>query len=99
MKRLGCVNHGFPSLEDVRGAACDWLCKNVVVRFLMKFWIEGEGRALAFDEAAAGTHEVRCGFSLVVVCRSFPFLFILLMILFILFADTALGRSDLCWRN
>ena len=36
----------------------------------MKFWIEGEGRALAFDEAAAGTHEVRWVFSLVVF--SFP---------------------------
>ena len=79
LKRLGWVNHNFPSLEDVWGAANDRLCKNVVARFLTKFWIEGEGRALAFDEASAGTHEVRCGFSLVVVCRSFPFLFILLM--------------------
>ena len=42
----------------------------------MKFWIGGKGRALAFDEAAAGTHEVRYGFSLVVVFRSFPFLFL-----------------------
>ena len=69
LKRLGRVNHNFPSLEDVRGAANDWLCKNVVARFLTKFWIEGEGRALAFDEVVAGTHEVRWGFSLI-----FPFL-------------------------
>ena len=41
----------------------------------MKFGIDGEGWAPAFDEAAAGTHEVRCGFSLVVVFCSFPFLF------------------------
>ena len=75
MKRLGCVNHGFPSLEDVRGVASDRLCKNVVARFLMKFWIEGEGRALASDETVAGTHEVHCGFCLVVVFCSFPFLF------------------------
>ena len=74
MKRLGRVNHGFPSLEDVRGAASDRLCKNVVAHFLMKFWIEGEGRALAFDEAAAGTHEVRWGFSLVVFSSFFAFL-------------------------
>ena len=59
LKRLGRVNHNFPSLEDVRGAANDRLCKNVVARFLTKFWIEGEGRALAFDEAAVGTHMVR----------------------------------------
>ena len=75
MKRLGRVNHGFPSLEDVRGVVSDRLCKNVVARFLMKFWIEGEGRSLAFDEVVAGTHEVPCGFSLVVFFRSFPFLF------------------------
>jgi hypothetical protein len=39
----------------------------------MKFWIEGEGQALAFDEAAVGTHEVHCGFVVVVV---FSFFFI-----------------------
>ena len=71
MKRLGRVNHGFPSLEDVRGAASDWLCKNVVERFLTKFWIEGEGQALAFDNAVASTHKVCWGFSLVVF-SSFP---------------------------
>ena len=75
MKRLGWVNHSFPILEDVRGAANDRLCKNVVACFLMKFWIKGEGRALAFDEAAAGTHEVRCGFSLVGFSSFFPFSF------------------------
>ena len=75
MKRLGLVSHGFPSLEDVRGAASDRLCKNVVAHFLMKFWIEGEGRALAFDEMVAGTHEVCCGFSLMLFFCSFPFLF------------------------
>ena len=58
LRRHGQVNHSFPILEDVRGAANDRLCKNVVARFLMKFWTEGEGRALAFDEAATGTHEV-----------------------------------------
>ena len=64
MKKLGWVNHNFPSLEDMRGAANDRLCKNVVMHFLIKFWIEGKGRALAFDEAAASTHEVHWGFSL-----------------------------------
>ena len=45
------------------------------MRFLMKFWIEGEGRALAFDEVVAGTHEVCCGFSLVDFSSFFPFSF------------------------
>ena len=75
MKRLGWVNHSFPSLEDVLGAANDQLCKNVVACFLMKFWIEGEGWALAFDEAAAGTHVVHCGFSLVDFSSFFLFVF------------------------
>ena len=75
MKRLGRVNHSFPSLEDVRGAANDRLCKNVVTRFLTKFWIEGEGQALAFDKATAGTHEVRCVFSLVGFSSFLPFSF------------------------
>ena len=75
LKRLGRVNHRFLSLEDVQGAANDRLCKNVVARFLMKFWIKGEGRALAFDEAVAGTHEVHCGFSLVGFSSFFPFSF------------------------
>jgi hypothetical protein len=35
--------HHFPSLKDVRGAANDRFCKNVVVHFLTKFWIEGRG--------------------------------------------------------
>ena len=59
LKRLGRVNHNFLSLEDVWGGANDRLCKNVGARFLMKFWIEGEGQVLAFDEVAAGTHEER----------------------------------------
>ena len=42
---------------------------------MTKFWIEGEGRALAFDEVDAGTHEVRCGFSLVGFSSVFPFSF------------------------
>lgn len=54
----GAINHNFPSVNDVRGASKDRLCKNVIVRFLMKFWIEGEGRALAFGEAVTGTHGV-----------------------------------------
>ena len=44
-------------MDDVRGTK-DCLCKNVVVGFLMKFWMEGEGQALAFGEATTGTHEV-----------------------------------------
>ena len=75
MRRHGQVNHSFPILEDVRGAANDRLCKNVVARFLTKFWIEGEGEALAFDKATAGTHEVRCVFSLVGFSSFFPFSF------------------------
>ena len=60
----------------------------------MKFSIEGEGQALVFDKAVAGTHEVHWGFSL--VFSSFSPFFMFLMILFILLADVALGRSDLC---
>ena len=71
LKRLGRVNHNFPSLVDVQVVANDRLCKNVVVRFLTKFWIEGEGQALAFDNAVASTHKVCWGFSLVVF-SSFP---------------------------
>ena len=43
LKRLGRVNHNFPSLENVRGAANDRLSKNVVTYILTKFWIEGKG--------------------------------------------------------
>ena len=75
MKRLGWVNHSIPNLEDVQGTANDQLCKNIIACFLTKFWIEGEGRALAFDEMVAGTHEVCCGFSLMLFFCSFPFLF------------------------
>jgi hypothetical protein len=55
---LGRVNHNFPSLDDVQGASGDQLCKNVVARFLTKFWMDDRGRALAFDEAASGANEV-----------------------------------------
>jgi hypothetical protein len=37
LKRLWWVNHNFPSIDDVRAAAEDRHCKNVVARFLMKF--------------------------------------------------------------
>ena len=37
LKKLGHVNHNFPSVDDVRGISKDRHCKNVVVRFLMKF--------------------------------------------------------------
>ena len=74
LKRLRRVNHNFPSLEDVQGAANDWLYKIVVAHFLTKFWIEGVGWALVFDEAAVGTHEVCWGFSLVVFLPFPPFL-------------------------
>lgn len=58
LKKLGHVNHNFLSVEDVRGAAEDRACKNVCVRFLKKFWMEGGGQALAFGKAAAGAQEV-----------------------------------------
>lgn len=58
LKRLGRVNHNFPSIDDVRGASKDRLGKNVDTRFLMKLWMEGEGRSLAFGEAVTGTQEV-----------------------------------------
>jgi hypothetical protein len=41
LKRLGCVSHNFPSVDDVRWAAEDCYCKNVVARFFTKFWMEG----------------------------------------------------------
>jgi hypothetical protein len=50
----------FPSVDDIREAARDPQCKNVVVRFLRKFWSTG-GRALAFDVAAAGTVTTKNG--------------------------------------
>lgn len=37
LKKLGRVNHNFPSVEDVRGAAEHRACKNVCARFLKKF--------------------------------------------------------------
>lgn len=58
LKKLGRVNNSFPSVDDVRGASSDRLCKNIVTRYLMKFWMEGRGRALAFSEAVSSTHEV-----------------------------------------
>ena len=62
LKKLGHVSHNFPSVDDVHGASGDRICKNVVAWFLTKFWMEGRGRALAFSEAASGTHEVYSGF-------------------------------------
>jgi hypothetical protein len=52
LKRLGHINHTFPSVEDVQGVVEDRSCKNLCARFLKKFWMEGGGRALAFGEAA-----------------------------------------------
>ena len=43
LKRLGHVNHNFPSVEEVQGATNDQACKNVCARFLKKFWMEGGG--------------------------------------------------------
>lgn len=37
IKRLGHVNHNFPSVDDVRGATKDQASKNACVRFLKKF--------------------------------------------------------------
>jgi hypothetical protein len=68
LKKLGHVSHNFPSIDDVRSASRDCLCKNVVARFLMKFWMEGGGRALAFSEEASGTHEVYWGFCVIAFC-------------------------------
>ena len=58
LKRLGRINHNFPSIDNVRVASKDRLCKNVDARFLTKFWMEGEDRSLAFGEAMTGTQEV-----------------------------------------
>ena len=58
LKKISQVSHNFPSVDDVREAVRDPQCKNVVVRFLKRFWTQARGRALAFDVAAAGTHEV-----------------------------------------
>jgi len=54
LKRLGRVNHNYPSQEDVLGAANDRLCRNVVARFLMKFLIEAGGDSLAGAMAERG---------------------------------------------
>lgn len=43
LRRLGHVNHTFPSVEDVQGAVEDRSCKNVCAWFLKKFWMEGGG--------------------------------------------------------
>ena len=58
LKKIGRVSYKFPSVDDVRESVRDPQCKNVVVRFLKRFWTQAEGHALAFDVAAAGTHEV-----------------------------------------
>jgi len=42
----------------------------------MKFSIEGEGQALIFHKAVAGTHEVCWGFSLVVFSSLSPFFYV-----------------------
>jgi hypothetical protein len=37
LKRLGCISHNFPSVDEVRGATKDCYCKNMVAWFLTKF--------------------------------------------------------------
>jgi uncharacterized membrane protein YhfC len=63
--KIGWVPHKFPSMDDVCEAVRDPQCKNMVVQFLRKFWLT-RSRALAFDVAAAGTHEVLLGFCFVI---------------------------------
>lgn len=57
MKAVTRPPHKFPKVDDVRGAINDDLCKNVVSRFLKRFWEKG-GRTLALEISIAGTREV-----------------------------------------
>jgi uncharacterized membrane protein len=60
--------HKFSSVDDVRGAVKDPLCKNMVSCFLERFWAKG-GWAIASDMDVAGTQEVTFGaFAFVLVC-------------------------------
>jgi hypothetical protein len=91
LKKIGWVPHKFPSVDGVRKAVRDPQCKNDVVRFLKKFW-STRGRALAFDVAAVGTHEVLLGFCIVI----FPifFCFVPYYFFIILTVVTAKPRSS-----
>lgn len=58
LKKIKRVNHVFPDVDDVRRSKDDNVCINVVNRFLKRFWMDGGGRALAFEEAAEATRLV-----------------------------------------
>lgn len=76
LKVLGKPPHNFLSVDDVRGAVKDPLCKNVVSFFLKRFQAKG-GQAIASDMGAAGTQEVTFGaFAFVLVCSLFCLLII-----------------------
>jgi hypothetical protein len=60
LKVLGKPPHKFPSVDNVREAVRDSLCKNVVSWLLKKFWAKG-GRAIASYVGMASTQEVTFG--------------------------------------
>lgn len=85
LKKLGCVSHNFPSIDDVHGASRDRLCKNVVVWFLTKFWMEGGVEPLLLARRRwAHMRYIRASNSLL-----FPFwlVFISLLMVFIYFVS------------
>lgn len=88
VKKIGRVPRKFPSLENVHEAARDPLCKNVVVWFLKRFWMQSRNRALAFDVTAAGTHEVFFG---IFVMFGFLFILLFLTVFTVLLGVTTLG--------
>lgn len=57
LKTIGKPSHKFPSVDSVHRAINDDLCKNVVSRFLKRFWEKG-GRDLTLDVGVAGSQEV-----------------------------------------
>lgn len=65
LKRLGKVNHFPPTVDDVQRSAQDRACLNMARSFLKRFWVDGRGRVLAFEEAAKATWEVKCFFLVV----------------------------------
>lgn len=60
LKKIKRVNHVFPDIDDVRKSKDDNIFKNVANCFLKRFWMDGGGRVLAFEEAAEATRQVSC---------------------------------------
>lgn len=58
LKKVRWPNHVFPMVGEVRSSKMDSACKNVAIHFLTRFWMDGGGHVLAFEEAAEATRKV-----------------------------------------